>query len=432
MKKAMFTRVCAILGIGAAVIFGANGSFAAGNVWRYYAATEEGNPTNVACVVQSPWVISVAIDNGRVFFDKAAGTITLQKCLAGEGVLDMRGFSVSYMDGEELKETEILNLSFQTGYPWENFQTCRATEFYAGSNLSKLPEFGRRGGGTAAGKTLKKVYVESDLVTGVIDYQLGAMPALTNLVLKCPNLITIASGYGFSGTAITNDISDFCTPAIQTFAGDFNGDAYVTGSFVSTNHTGSMAGVTGLCVTNLYLEGPYAGEGGSKCLGQIFRGRGTLETVTFKWPNIWDLSSAYSNIGRLRELTIDMPNLTNVVSGFFSSYKLEKVTVLGKPLPTNVVDRLVEYFTAFNDPNVVTTKVWNGSSLFWRGRGILYCSKKQGWDKMRSRLTPNTYEATNAPAGCFGVYVTANGERKAWMVHLPQPEDPTGFCIRVQ
>ena len=416
----------------AGVILVANGSFAAENVWRYYAATEAGNPTNMACVVQEPWVLSVKTDNGRVSFDKTAGTITLQKCLAGEGVLDVRDMSVSYLpsDSEELVTVPIKELSFQVGWPNQNFQDCKATEFYGGPTLKQLPEFGKRGGGTQSEKTLKKIYVESDLVTGIIQYQLGSLYALTNLTLKCPNLVTVESGYAFSGTAITNDISDFCTPAIQTFAGGFGGNSYVTGSFVSTNHIGSMSGVTGLYVTNLYLEGEYKGNNGSLD-EQLFRGCGTFETVTFKWPNIYKLGGGYQNIPRLRELTIGIPNLTNVINNLFYSPKMEKVTVLGKPLPTNVVDQLVVGFPAFNDPNVVTTKVYNGT-WFWRGRGILYCSKKQGWDKLRTRLEAGTYEATNAPAGCFGVYVNSAGERKAWMVHYPQPEDPSGFTMRIQ
>ena len=430
MSKQMSVRALAILATAAGVAFAAN---ADDNVWRYYAATEEGNPTNMACVVQEPWILSVKTDNGRVFFDTTAGTITLQKCLAGEGVLDVRDMVVSYLpsDSEELVTVPIKELSFQVGWPNQNFQDCKATEFYGGPTLKQLPEFGRRGGGTQSEKTLKKIYVESDLVTGIIQYQLGSLYALTNLTLKCPNLVTVESGYAFSGTAITNDISDFCTPAIQTFAGGFNGNAYVTGSFVSTNHTGSMSGITGLCVTNLYLEGPYTGNKGSLD-DQLFRGRGTLEAVTFKWPNIYNLGGGYQNIPKLRELTIDMPNLTNVMNNLFYSLKMEKVTVLGKPLPTNVVDQLVVGFPAFNDPNAVTSHVYNGT-WFWRGRGILYCSKKQGWKALSKPLTPGTYEKTNAPDGCFGVYVTSSGERKAWMVHLPQNTDPrTGFFYVVR
>ena len=63
----------------------------------------------------------------------------------------------------------------------------------------------------------------------------------------------------------------------------------------------------------------------------------------------------------------------------------------------------------------------------------LYCSKKQGWKDLEGcKELTDEEKALNPPEGCFGVWESAAGVRKAWMVHLPQADDPSGMCIRIQ
>ena len=62
----------------------------------------------------------------------------------------------------------------------------------------------------------------------------------------------------------------------------------------------------------------------------------------------------------------------------------------------------------------------------------LYCSKKQGWKDLEGCKDLTDEEKAIAPEGCFGVWESAAGVRKAWMVHKAQAGDPTGLCIRVQ
>ena len=58
------------------------------------------------------------------------------------------------------------------------------------------------------------------------------------------------------------------------------------------------------------------------------------------------------------------------------------------------------------------------------GGGLTNCIQKGDWT-----IEALSYDAAE---GCFGVWESAAGVRKAWMVHLAQDTDPKGFCIRVQ
>ena len=412
--KHSWLKVAAVV---AGVIFGANGSFAAENEWRYYAANEAGNPTNMACVVKSPWVLSIAYEWGRLCFNTTAGTITLDQALGGDGVLDLRDMVVEYSvtDSDELSRVAITGLSFDQGYPWQNFQGCKATEFYA-NHAVRLPEFG----GSAY---LRKVYIEGDQVTVQKDGYQGFRNSsyLTNVVLKCPNM-TSYSGFMFSGAHLTNDVNEVVSSAAQSFGqGVFSG--YLTGSLVLTNLVTGVGALSALSVTNLYLEGPYAGTAGTHS-EQLFRGNGTFETVTLKWANVTNYADAgYNNFANLREITFCMTNLVSVrENAFVWAGKLEKVTILGKVLGTNCVDEMVKSFTGYTD----------AADLPLERGNRLYVSKKLGWaDAEKMPGCDKSYKGTK-PEGCFGVYKNAAGYYKAWMIHLPQAEDPTGLCIRVQ
>ena len=66
----------------------------------------------------------------------------------------------------------------------------------------------------------------------------------------------------------------------------------------------------------------------------------------------------------------------------------------------------------------------------------MYCSKKQKRDGDKKTWKDYAqdygvdFPKESAPEGCFGVWL--EGTRGAWMVHLPQADDPQGLCIRVQ
>ena len=425
------------LNLIAALALAAPAAAFAENVWTYYAPTEEGNPTNVACIVKDDWILSVCTDYGRISFYPDAGTVTLHQSLAGEGVLDLRDVSVAYTasDGSEAR-TEITGLSFKVGYPWENFNTCLATEVYA-NNLVRLPEF-------CGAKSLRKAWLSGDQVTEMPDGYRGFKncSSLTNVVLVCPNLKNVLNDF-LGGAPVTNGVSEVCPPSVASIGqGAFSNGPMITGSLVMTNCMGGLSGVSSICATNMYFAGPYSGKGSTIVGGgvngsgtledQIFRGWGVVESVTFKWPNVRMIAGGYASIGKLREITIDMPAITNVLANMFSgAYNLEKLTVLGATVPTNVVDELLKSVPHVA-PDAETTTRWAGYSQT-RGRAILYCSKKQGWKALAKPLTAGTYEKEHAPVDCFGVWETAAGERKAWMVHLPQDTDPrTGAVIVVR
>ena len=64
---------------------------------------------------------------------------------------------------------------------------------------------------------------------------------------------------------------------------------------------------------------------------------------------------------------------------------------------------------------------------------ILKVSKKQGWKEYAGEYGDD-FPKADRPEGCFGVWREpyGDGTRGAWMVHFPQPDDPSGFVLRVQ
>ncbi len=261
---------------------------------------------------------------------------------------------------------------------------------------------------------MRKVYIEGDQVTKQKDGYKGFNGAslLTNIVLRCPNMTDYTGGF-LNGTHVTNDVNEVISSAAQSFGqGAFSG-TYLTGSLVLTNQTGNIGALSSLYVTNLYLEGPYAGNTlPATHSEQLFHGAGVFETVTLKWANVTNYADAgYNNFANLKELTLYMPKLREVRNNaFITASKLEKVTILGAALSTNCVDEMVKSFKGYASATDLPLEKGNR----------LYCSKKQGWAEMDA--CDSSYEGMK-PEGCFGVYKTAAGEFKAWMIDLPQEDD---------
>ncbi len=427
MKKAMFTRVCAILGIGAAVIFGANGSFAAedelenlpgmpsavNNVWRYYAQGEEGNPTNAACIVKGDWVIGAN-------FDAATGRLDLYAHYMGEGVLNMLKTIVE-KDGVEtpvqkifwnnhwyrVPVSEIWMTDLASGYnQWNNFE-------------GGLPSLGSRGG-KDGNPNIRRIYIKSDVLGASGGEKLINCYYLTNIILRCPNFVKWNGGSEgvMRGTSVTNDITEVVSPNVQEIANGSLG-GYITGTLVVTNQLG---GVSGSACSNVYLRGDnYLGSNGNGVDATEPVRNQYVKKLTLIWPKVQEFGTGEWTQGSvLEDLTIYMPELkkvSKVYGGLLCQTKnFKKMTVLGPTVPReDVVDYLVQPF-----------------STEMAKRGSLYCSKRWGWKEYATALTEEEKASGYVPADCFGVYTNSAGSRKAWMVHLPQEGEPQGLCIRVQ
>ena len=436
--------------VGAAVFIGSSATWA-DNIWRYYAASEEGNPFSTqACIVQeegdaeTKWVLAVdALNTGKPY------ELKLWQPMQGSGVLDLRDVKVRYLkNGEELladvtsvylngNRNEAYNLA--TNY----WRTTVMTEFLINHMSGAFPGevIGNRNGSNA-NQSLKKVYVQGDGVTSFGREAFGNCFALTNAVIDCPNCTSYGSM--FINTAITNEVDEIISPsgAIQTIAGTFGGNnVHVTGSLVITNLVGNFS--LGQCslITNLVLKGDRAGVN-NVLSGESLRGSSSLLAVTFWFPNLLILNGGGNyaqHMGNMKEFIVYMPSLTNVYSGTLCGFSgMEKLYMYGPALPTNVVSELTMGFPSVQAAEGSDTGV-NSEAR----RGVMYCSKRWGWakDEIRTRLVAGSYEAEHAPADCFGVYVNVyfdnrgrRYERHVYLVNLPQPElgEPQGLCIRVQ
>ena len=326
----MTTKLLKCVAVGAAILMGSNAAFAvaqAKNTWRYYAAKETGNPTNVACIVQDPWILSVNSWNastGALQF----GSPTILK---GEGVLDLQNVQVQTADAL----VPIASFDFDRA----GYMTNEVTELWV-THLKNIPTIQNN-------KYLRRIVYTSDLLTEMRWKAYAGCVNLTNFQARCPNLLL------YRGEVFTN-----------------------------------------------------------------------LLSFTIKWPNIHRMGSDLGGhfLGsacHLKDLCIYMPALTNLAGGEFGGIsKLERLTMLGDALSPAVMDKITA---------ALPTRAADSEDR----RVIMYCSKKKGWKDFAAKLTKGTYEESAAPAGCFGVYTNSAGQRKAWMVHLPQKGD-YGMCIRVQ
>ena len=398
MKHSLLKSVAAVAG----VILWSNGSFAADNVWTYYAKGAEGNPAKVTCIVKSPWVLSVNSWNattGALQF----GSPTI---LSGEGVLDLQNVKVQTADAL----VPIQSFDFdRSGY-----FTNAVTELWV-THLKNIPTIQNN-------KYLRRIVYTSDLLTEMRWKAYAGCVNLTNFQARCPNLL-LYKGEVFTNVPITNDINELVSPCIQGINCALPGS--VTGTLKVTNQT-SLVCYGG--VTNLWLEGPYMGQAENGILGyyggndQLLRGNKTMQSLTLKWPKIH-----CSNVGNyftmnatgLKELGIYLPALTNLTTEFGGIANLEKFTVYGGVMDPKILDKITVAFPARAADST-------------ERRVIMYCSRRWGWKAYAAKLTPGTYEESAAPEGCFGVYTNSAGQRKAWMVHLAQDGEPSGFVLRVQ
>ena len=482
----------------AGVIFGANGSFAAGNDWTYYAAGAEGNPTgggSTNCIVKGDWIIGATYDASKT---PAAITIGAMIQESEDHILDLRDMSVGGVD--------ITKLSWG-GTHWMN-STVR--EFYVNhlvnTGIQNFFSTGYRKGCA----TIRSVEITSDTVTKLYESSFSGCTNLVNLVLNCPKLTEYENSF-IGLTILTNEINSIVKPwatklGQQTFSA---APSTLCGSFIVTNLVKGTAYDTFASsmssVTNLWIRWPegvahpqihgWAGvkkmkielpESCTNMLRGSWQGMSALEMDIgeivpkhISWLNDWCIYDMPKLTGELV-----LTNLTRickddfVVSGsqahtickvpnvkavnLAGPLKMIRVTFITTAL-TNLVLNLPElesvtipstsYYPFYYASGAKVT-ILGAASGYTKGTVVgnwtremvdnlfasvtgtrvltLYCSKKQGWKDLEGCKELTDEEKEIAPEGCFGVWESAAGVRKAWMVHKAQADDPTGLCIRVQ
>ncbi len=494
MKQSWLKSAAVVAG----VILVANGSFAAGNDWTYYAAGAEGNPTGgglTNCIQKGDWIIGATYDAAK----PAAITIGAMIQESEDHILDLRDMSVGGVDITALTWGEV------------SWKTSTVREFYVNHLVNKWIQQFFSSGYRKGCETIRSIEITSDTVMGLAKTSFSGCTNLVNLVLNCPNLVEYEDNF-MDLTILTNEVNSIVKPwakvlGQQAFSAASSG---LCGSFIVTNLTKRTSSVTfgnGLPnVTNLWIRWP---EGLAhptiKNWTKVEKAKLELPVSCTNIPRTaWaGMLALEMDIGEIvpKHITYlndwcirNMPKLTGelvltnliricadtwVVSGnqahtinavpnvkavnLAGPLKMIRVTFIETPL-TNLVLNLPELesvtipstkYYPFYYESGAKVKILGAASGYKKGDVVgnwtremvdnlfasitteravtLYCSKKQGWKDLEGRKDLTDEEkGLNPPEGCFGVWETAAGVRKAWMVHLPQDTDPSGLCIRVQ
>ena len=218
------------------------------------------------------------------------------------------------------------------------------------------------------------------------------------LKIEAPNLEQLWMLEGFN--QVEGDIADMVPRQIQEFCRNSLTLPKVTGTLVVTNLTKFRSDV-GFSYVNYVMSLPNVNE---------MELRGPIDVITFP---------VFASGTAMNRLVLDFPKMTNMYVGAFRMRNNGSLYIYGKPFPHEMMTNLL----ARVDGNGATGLT-------------MYCSKKQKRDSDKKTWKDyaqdygDDFPKASAPEGCFGVW--REGTRGAWMVHFPQPDDPSGFVLRVQ
>ena len=233
--------------------------------------------------------------------------------------------------------------------------------------------------------------------------------ALREIRLNFPRLENV-SGIAFSGVPCTQDVMTVINPGVKSIGTHaFTGSGF-TGDLVLTNLTSVGVGAFySSKIESVDIDGPITafptGNDG------LFEACSKITNMVLRVPGLTSVGTIFMNVAPSRTILFGSTNLVACTDSCFNG-NLRTATFWGPAQSRTLLDRLMT--------GVGGTA---GAKDF-----TVYASKKQaGWRALAEPLTDAEKEV--APAGCFGVYVTAGNARKAWLVHSISPYDPTGMKI---
>ena len=377
----------------AAVLIGSNAAVFA-KEWTYNESAK------TMTDAEGEWTVSV-----NSIANLEQGELTIYKAVAPfndeTGTLDLR--DITLVKGENTYL--ITALKFYTQSLGESYATG-VTNFYANHVVGTIPRKMFQ-----SSKFLKEVKISGEGVTALGDYVFNGCSVLESVELDCPNMLTMGMS-AFAGCVnLAGDIKDVVPSSVTN----------VGASAFRMDGAGGNTGLTGtLVLTNLSVMG-----------GQAFRKCTGLTGVDLRGPITSFSGNTFNGCSGITTAVFDMPNLTSVKydsgswSGDFYGFSFSSVTFLGKALAQEVIDKLlggVGVVAATEDKDKGCT---------------MYVSRKQeGWADLAQSVDPETSEAKYIPTSegknFMGVYETAGGKRKAWMVHRASPHDVSACVIRVR
>lgn len=225
--------------------------------------------------------------------------------------------------------------------------------------------------------------------------------------IEMPNVVKMGT---LSSVKKAFDVGEFIPKSIASIGSYTIKDSAVTGTLTLTNLTEvtNNGPALGICYATRITGGDFAGP---------------IESMFLSWAQN---GSAWTNVA------LDCPMLTNIVASAFYFDKTAGVPLelkvygpvnrkSGHPWTQELVDNILSSVDAVTDLSAM--------------KMTFLCSRRQGWDGFAGCTKLSALaaeERAKAPTGCFGVYKTAAGATKAWMVHMPQDTDPSGTCLIIR
>lgn len=423
MRKITTVALATLLSVATAALTAT--TTLADNVWTYYASGDASNPhSGTNCIVKGDWGLKLS---GALSANSTSAMLT--GYLSGSGELDLRGVSIVGSDGTT-KYSKITTIAI--GSTWQNEvfrNTDKMTAFYA-DNAS----FGGVPGGSIPLRcfmncsnltTFAVQCAPNSKVTEIFNRSFYGTPKLTSFSLTDSKGAEMVISF-YSGSSADGH-NQFNRSGFKEIPSSLRGVSALAGwafaycpleNVVMTNLTSGLAyprGVFQYCaaLTNAYLGGTYAevGTGGDANAPSLFMGCTNMwikGTAVLDSPNLTKIGSYF---GLANNIVIGATNaVTSLSSGLFNnaSYPPASVTFYGLPPTQTVLDTALAGRAATNKLVIYASKRYGESA--WRKAA--FCDKA---------LTEE--EQAAAPEGCFGVYVTAAGARKAWLVHKASPYD---------
>lgn len=230
--------------------------------------------------------------------------------------------------------------------------------------------------------------------TQTAGFELRPSFAAKSVKIEAPNMLTFCMMSGFN--QLKADIADIVPRQIQTLGRSSINLPEVTGTLVLTNLT-QIRSDLGLSYCSDAISLPKVYE---------MELAGPITNISF---------TVFGKTTAMNRLALKFPNMTNMCASAFRMRKDGNLYIYGKPFPHEMMTNLL----ARVDGNVATGLT-------------LYCSKKQRRDddgrtwKDYAQAFDDDFPKAEAPEGCFGVWREpyGTGTRGAWMVHLPQADDP--------
>ncbi len=341
------------------------------------------------------WTVSVSsVEN------VGQGELTIGKAIEpfGDktGTLDLRDI-VFVKDGVNYSITALKLQDSGVSY------AMGVTNFYVNNVVGTIPSnmFSRA-------VTLKSVWISGEGVVELGKNVFNSCAALLSVRLDCPNLLSVGENAFYKCTSLSGDIAEVMPWGVTNLGSSafrLEGNKSLTGTLI---------------LTNLFYLG-----------GNAFRGCAGLMGIDLRGPITRFNGSAFQNCTALAEAFFDTPKLALVEyqasssKGDFYKTALTNVSFLCAAVgQADVIDKILGGVRAVGEAEEASKEC------------TLYVSRDQaGWSELARGVDLTTAEAKYIPAdeeNFMGVYVTADGKRKAWMIHRSSPHDTKGLVIRIQ